>query len=194
MLYWFAYFLLWLLSKMFFPFRIFGREKIPSGNMIIASNHTSNLDPVILGLAFHRHTSYLAKDSLFKNKIFGFILLHVSSAFPIKRNTADIGALKEAIRRLRKGGSLVVFPEGTRKATAEERKPQEGIGFLAIKSGVPVLPAYISGSDQVLPPGAKWFKRGAINVVFGEPVRFAPTKDYANVSAQILERIDALKT
>jgi len=193
--YWIAYFFLWLLSKIFFPLTVHGRNYIPpSGNVIIASNHISNLDPIILGLAYRRRISYLAKDTLFKNKIFSWVLFHVST-FPVKRNTADIGALREALKRLSRGGSLVMFPEGTRKSTMGEKEPQQGIGFLAVKSGVPVIPAYILGSDKVLPDGAKWLTPGKITVLLGEPIAFArPNKDYAHISSELMERIDSLKS
>ena len=194
MFYWIAYFLLWLLSKIFFPITVYGSKHIPaSGNVIIASNHVSNLDPIILGLAYKRHTSYLAKDSLFRNKIFGFVLLKVSSAFPIKRNTGDIGALREALKRLSRGDSLVMFPEGTRKSALGEKQPQQGIGFLAVKSGVPVIPAYILGSDKVMPPGAKHLARAAVTVIFGKPLAFARQNEhYEEITSQIMQQIDFL--
>src|SRR5690349_24126744 len=159
MFYWFAYFLLWLSSKVFFPLSVRGAEHVPaSGRVIIASNHVSYLDPIILGLAYRKRISYLAKDALFKNKLFGWILRNVE-AFPIKRESGDIGALREALKRLSRRSSLVVFPEGTRKGTVGQKEAHQGIGFLAAKSGVPVVPAYIVGSDKVLPVGAKWLKR-----------------------------------
>jgi len=189
MFYWFAYSCIWLFSQIFFPITVLGRNNLPrSGKVILASNHVSNLDPLILGLTFRRRISYLAKDTLFKNKIFAWILYHVS-AFPIKRNTSDFGALRESLRRL-EHGSLVVFPEGTRKSN----EPQQGIGFLAVKSKVPVIPAYISGSDQAMPAGAKWPKRAPVKVIFGEPVYFSgSSKDYEQISASLMQQIESLK-
>jgi 1-acyl-sn-glycerol-3-phosphate acyltransferase len=195
MFYWVAYFFLWLGSKIFFPITVCGFRNIPAaGNVIIASNHVSYLDPVILGLAYRRRTSYLAKDSLFKNKIFGFILRNVSSAFPIKRETADIGALREALKRLKRKDSLVVFPEGTRKTDAGAGPAHEGIGFLASKSGVPVVPAYVVDSEKVLPVGAKWFTRGPVKVIFGEPLIFRNDKNYQQIALRIMQRIQSLSS
>lgn len=189
MFYWFAYFGIWLCSRIFFPITVHGSRNLPrSGKVILASNHVSNLDPLILGLVFRRRISYLAKDTLFKNKIFAWVLYHVS-AFPIKRNSSDFGALRESLRRL-EHGSLVVFPEGTRKSN----EPQQGIGFLAVKSKVPVVPAYISGSDKAMPAGAKWPRRAPVQVVFGEPVYFSGSnKDYEQISAFLMKQIDSLK-
>ena len=191
MIYWIAYSLLWLLSKIFFPITVDGRKHLPAGRVIIASNHVSNLDPILLGLAYQRRISYLAKDTLFKNKVFGFFL-HQVSAFPIKRNSSDIGALRQALKRLGSGDSLVMFPEGTRKGTGGPKEPQQGIGFLAVKSGVPVVPAYISGSDKVLPAGARRLTRWPVKVSFGAPLIFGD-KNYEQISSRIMQQIESLK-
>ena len=193
MFYWIAYFLLWLLSRIFFPITVYGSKHVPtSGHIIIASNHVSYLDPIILGLAYRRRISYLAKHTLFKNKLFGFVLKKVE-AFPIKREIGDIGALREALKRLKNYTSLVVFPEGTRKGTVEDKEVRKGIGFLSAKSGVPVVPAYIVGSEHVLPVGAKRLKRHPIQVIFGEPLHFTSNTDYEQISLQIMRQVEALK-
>src|SRR3989338_365801 len=116
MVYWIAHVLFVIVSKLIFPIKVKGREYIPAQNsFILASNHLSNLDPMILGLASRRRLSYIAKESLFKNKIFG-VILHQVGAFPIKREAADFRAIRETLRRLKKGSPIVIFPEGTRKA------------------------------------------------------------------------------
>ena len=114
MLYWTAHYLFCLLRMIYFPITLYGRENIPArGSFIFASNHLSNLDPMLLGLCSGRRLSYMAKDSLFKNKIIGFILSLVD-AFPINREGPDVRALRESLRRLKAGRPLVVFPAGTR--------------------------------------------------------------------------------
>ena len=123
MVYWTAYYIALFCSKIFFPIKTTGREHLPrQGGYILASNHVSNLDPVILRLSTKQKLHFLAKESLFKNKIFG-ALIACLGAFPIRRDSADIGALKEAIRRLKKGHPLLVFPEGTRKVEQKENHP-----------------------------------------------------------------------
>src|SRR5437762_2318878 len=114
MIYWIVYFFTKLLSFFFFPVEIHDRKNVPQrGAFLLASNHVSYLDPMILGITTGRRLNYMAKDSLFKNKVFGFVLPRLG-AFPIKRKTADTGALKECFRRIREGGPLLLFPEGTR--------------------------------------------------------------------------------
>lgn len=195
-LYWFAYYLIKFLSFFFFPLRVVGRENIPrQAHFLYASNHLSNLDPILLGLAVPFRISYMAKDSLFKNRILGWVLRNVSNAFPLKREKADIGALKEAIRRLKHNSPVVVFPQGTRTLDEKAQTPdnaQEGIGFLVAKSGVPVLPAKIIGSDKVMPPHSKFPKRHLITIIIGKPLYFTGKEPYDQIAREVMKSIFAL--
>ncbi len=179
------------LSWLYFPLKVYGRENIPpQGGFILASNHLSHLDPVVLGMSVGwRPLNYMARDSLFKNKIFKWIITDLG-AFPIKRDSADIGALKEAIRRLKVGMPLVLFPEGTRKV--EQKETQAGVGFIAVKSGVPVVPAFIEGSNQVITPGRKGVKRHRVNVFLGKPQNYSKEKSYEAIAEDIMFQINNL--
>ena len=101
--------------------------------------------------------------------------------------------VREALRRMKAGTPLILFPEGTRGYSERPKEPQPGVGFLTRKSGLPVVPARIEGSDKALPPGAKWFKSHQVKVVFGRPIAFRPEEDYPAVAQRILEAIYALK-
>jgi len=192
MIYWIAHGLIAFLSKIFFPVRVYGFQNIPRNTPIIfASNHQSNLDPILIGLASSRRLSYIAKESLFKNPFFSFVLYQVG-AFPIRRDSGDISAIKEALQRLNKGGRIVIFPQGTRMVTLNEAKIQFGIGLLAVKSGAIIIPVYIEGSDHVLPPGAKFFQRGRIRVSFGEPTLFSKDEAYESIARRTMDGIKAL--
>ena len=145
-----------MLAAIFSPLKISGREKIPpGGGFIVASNHISNLDPFLIGLCFHRRIAYMAKDSLFRTKIGGFFFRQVE-AFPVRRGEQDVWAVREAMKRLKRGLPVLMFPEGTRQGKGPRQKVHSGIGFLAVKAGVPILPVHIRGADKVLPPGKKW--------------------------------------
>lgn len=191
MIYWIAHGIFTVISKVLFPVKVHGREHIPlKGGFILASNHLSNLDPMILGIASGHRLSYLAKDSLFKSRVFRWVL-HQVGAFPIKRESLDIGAIKEALRRLQKWGT-VVFPEGTR--IEEKKEVRGGIALLAVKSAVPVIPAFIDGSDKVLPAGAGFIKsRGPITVTFGKGLLFSKDKSYPEIADTIMAQINSLK-
>ena len=104
--------------------------------------------------------------------------------FPVRRNSPDLGALKEALRRLKAGKPLLLFPEGARQGAKTETLPQAGIGFIAAKTKVPVFPVLIKGTDVALPKGAKSLSPAQISVYFGEQIsieRRAPYQDIANL-------------
>jgi 1-acyl-sn-glycerol-3-phosphate acyltransferase len=192
MIYWIFYFFTKFLSTLFFPCQIFGRENVPQkGAFLLASNHVSYLDPMILGITTGRRLNYMAKDSLFKGWFLGYVLPKLG-AFPIKRNSADTGAIKECFGRIKKGGPLLLFPEGTRHGSAEDKKALAGVGFLAQKAGVPVVPVFIEGSQKALPPGAKFFKRSRIRVFYGKPLLFKEKNEYEAVAGQVMQAIRAL--
>ena len=188
MIYWIAHALWLIVSKIFFPIKVRGLKNIPSrGGFILASNHLSNLDPMILGLASGRRLNYMAKESLFRNKAFKFILKKVG-AYSVKRNAADVRAIKETLKRLERGG-VVIFPEGTRKSGEGSKSIHGGIGLLAVKSGVPVIPVIIRGSDKVMPPGSRFIKYAKVNVRFGRPTRFITQESYQDIAGKIMNDI-----
>jgi len=191
MIYYIVYFLTKVLSWAFFPFTAYQTNNIPRhGGFILASNHSSNLDPVLLGICSVRRINFMAKIELFKGAL-GYILIRLG-AFPIKRGEADLGAMKEALKRLKNGSVILIFVEGTRRIGDQPPKAQAGAGFLAMKSGVPVVPVYVQGTNKVWAPGTKFFKKGPVTATFGEPffVNDAPT--HTEASQSILDKIYAL--
>lgn len=194
MFYWIAHGLFVILSKLVFPIKVCGLENIPpQKGFILASNHLSNMDPMILGMATGHRLNYMAKHSLFKGKVFSWVLNQVG-AFPVKRDSPDIGAVKEALKRLKgnRGRGLVVFPEGTRKAKATEQRIEPGVGLLAAKSGVPIIPAFIHGSDKVLAPGTKVLKRGRVTVAFGKAIPYNKEDSYQEIANRIMTHVNFL--
>jgi 1-acyl-sn-glycerol-3-phosphate acyltransferase len=191
MIYYITYFLTKVISWFYFPFTAYNTRRIPRrGSFILASNHVSNLDPMLLGICSVRRLNFMAKIELFKG-FMGF-LLDKLGAFPIKRGEADFGAMREALRRLKEGRPVLIFVEGTRRIGNEPSKAQAGVGFLAKKSGVPIVPVYLQGTDRVMAPGSKFLKRGRVFATFGEPffVNDAPT--YEEAAQRILDKIYAL--
>ena len=152
----------------------------------------SNLDPVVLGISSLRRINFMAKVELFRKEPLGFILKKLG-AFPIKRGEADLGALKEAIKRLKAGNPVLIFVEGTRRIGDEPSKPQAGVGFLAVKSQVPVIPVFLENTQKVMPPGSKFFIRNKVAVRFGPPVVFDPQQPYETIADTILSAIYSLQ-
>src|SRR5476649_340272 len=132
MIYYVTYFLTKILSWLYFPYKAFNTRNIPrQGAFILASNHISNLDPVLLGICSVRRINFMAKIELFKG-LLGFFLTHLG-AFPVKRGESDFGAMREALKRLKNGRVILIFVEGTRRIRNEPSKAQAGVGFLAMK-------------------------------------------------------------
>ena len=194
MFYWICYYIFRFISKVFLPITIFGAENLPKDTAyILASNHLSYMDPIIVGLSQKCKISYMARDNLFRNKVFALILRQ-GQAFPVKRNTADIGALKEAIKRLKGGSPLLLFPQGSRSAVSGKDSLESGVGFLAVKSGVPIVPVKITGSDKVLPPGAKWVKKHPVTVFLGKPMYFTKEDGYPEIAQKVMSQIKELSS
>ena len=190
MIYWIGYCFWKFLGIFFYPITLHGAENIPRlGAYIFASNHLSNMDPMLIGLCVRCRLSYFAKDTLFKNKFLSFILFQVG-AFPVKRHSADIGAVREALARLKSGCPLVVFPEGSRHI--EKKEIQSGIAFIAVKSGVPVIPVFIKGSDKLMGTGTKFLKRQSISIYFGHPRIYTQNEAYPDIAQSIMADINAL--
>ncbi|MEK6732622.1 MAG: lysophospholipid acyltransferase family protein [Candidatus Omnitrophota bacterium] len=197
MIYFISRNILKLLFTIFFRLRITGSENCPkSGPLIIASNHASFFDPLIAGFAVPRPLNFMARDSLFRNKIFGKILMAVN-AFPLRREGADLGAMRLAIDKLCQGNAVLIFPEGTRSKDGSLGEPRAGIGFLAAASGAQILPCYIKGSMAVLPRGAIFPRFKKISVRMGKPLKFDKMDSckeyYAKIASQTMAAIGELK-
>lgn len=150
-----------------------GLEHVPrSGPLIVAANHISNADPPLVGgwlaPALARRPRFLAKEQLFKGVVGWF--LRSQGVIPVKAGGSDVDAYRQARAILDGGDVLVVFPEGTRSRDGRLADPRPGVGLLATRLGVPVLPVGVSGTDRFLPPGGSRPRfRVAVTVRVGEP-------------------------
>lgn len=177
------------LLKLFCKIEVKGKDVFPSGgHFILASNHISNLDPVLLGVVSPYVMNYIAKEELFKNKLFGFIMKKIN-VIPFKRGSSDIKALRTAVRVLKKK-NLVIFPQGTRGMEYSNFKL--GVGFLHKKTGAPLIVAKIYGSDSVLPKGAKFMRKGKLKVIFAPVDNINEGDTYEEVSTKVIEKIKSL--
>lgn len=159
------------LGVVFFNLKRYGLPNLPErGGFILASNHKSHLDPVFLGASSPRQLSYIARSSLFKGGGFFSWLIKSLNAYPLRRSATDRSALNKAVEILVNGGALVIFPEGTRSETGEIQEGKTGIGYIALRLGVPVIPVFLDGTEKALPKGSKKIKRCNVRVSFGERV------------------------
>jgi 1-acyl-sn-glycerol-3-phosphate acyltransferase len=135
-----------LFYRVFYNLKVFGVENVPDkGGFIIASNHLSFHDPVIIAAFIKNgYVSFLAKQELFKNKLIGFFLKYLG-AIPINRGARDAAAVKNAVDFIRAGNGLCIFPEGTRVKNGKEIRPKKGAVRMSQMSGVPIIPVHIKG-------------------------------------------------
>jgi len=186
----FAHAFVGLLFRTLFRYRVIGAEKIPrDGALVIAANHISNFDPPILGVALPRPVSYMAKKELFALPVLKTILPWLY-AFPVDREAGGTGALRAALRMLKEGRCVGIFPEGGRNVTGTNDE-KAGAAFLAAASGAPVIPAAIVGTRRLRP-------FGRVTVVFGDPMhvvrnRQSKEDDLEKGAAEIMQRIRTLE-
>jgi len=159
-----------LLMPTFWKARVFGRHNEPSeGGAVFISNHQSFLDPMLVGFGLVRPLSYMARSTLFDTP--GLKQLMTSlNAFPVKRATADTGALKEAMRRIKRGGQVLVFAEGTRTGNGRIAPFLPGVSLLAQRAAQWIVPVVIDGAFEAWPRTQAFPSLGNIVVSFGEAI------------------------
>ena len=160
--------------------KVEGRENVPkTGIFILAPTHRSILDTPISSGSNTRRMRFMGADKWWSNKWFGK-LLSLLGGFPVTRGTADREALKRCITLLEAGEPLVVFPEGERKSGPIVQPLFEGPAYLAAKTGAPIVPVGIGGSERVMPKGAKFIHPKKLHVVIGKPIA-APVGETSRV-------------
>ena len=182
-------------------FEIKGQEYIPSSTgAIIMSNHVSYLDPIFLGAAVPREFHYIARDDLFRVKLFGDFISYFN-AFPIKRGKPDLKTLRKTLSLLKEDKLLLMFPEGTRSVDGTLGEALEGAGFITHRANVPVIPAFVKGTEIILPKNAKGIKRAKVSVRFGPAIELTEWRNmrrareaYKPIAQEIMKGIAALKT
>ncbi len=182
--------------KTYCRMKTYGVENVPgSGGVIIASNHIGGGDPPFVGTGIKRESYFLAKKELFKN-IFLRTLIKNLNAIPVDRSTLDQRAMEMAQKALDSGKVLILFPEGTRSRTGAIGKGKPGIGLMAKRAKVPIVPAHISNSRSFfkLP-----FTGRRLIIKYGSPVKtewletVPDTKEgYRLIAEEVMKRIKAL--
>ncbi len=159
-----------LLYVYLFRGRVFGTANVPlHGGVLLVSNHQSFLDPVLATLAIPRECNYMARDTLFHVPVLGRMIASLN-AFPVKRGTADMGAIKETLRRLKAGKVVLTFPEGTRTQDGSIGPMRAGVVLLARKTRVPIVPTVIIGAFESWPRTRKLPWPRPMLVAYGEPL------------------------
>lgn len=172
--------------------RVDGASNVPrTGGVILASNHQSFLDVILLGGACPRPVRYMARRSLWDNRLLGWIISDWR-AIPVNRDRPGKDELRGILETVRGGEVLALFPEGTRTRDGSVGELRGGIGFLARRAGVPVVPVRIEGAFEAWPRGRSLPRRGRVRISFGRPVAYSGSWEDREVAADIRRRLLAL--
>jgi 1-acyl-sn-glycerol-3-phosphate acyltransferase len=156
--------------RRFFHAEWYGAEHVPdNGAVVLACNHLSNLDPILLGAACPREISFLAKVELFRVPLIGSLIRRYG-AIPLRRGATDPEALRLARRVLESGCVLALFPEGTRSRDGTLKPFRFGAARLALRHGAALVPAAIVGTNHAMPAGARFPRRVPVRVAFAPPL------------------------
>jgi len=176
-------------------YQVIGAERMPrSGPLIVVSNHLNNADPPLLGASLPRWIRFMAKQELFDSPL--GLVVRSFGAFPVRRFEADLAALRRAQSILKEGGVLGMFPEGHRSRTGGMGPPHPGTALIALRSGAPLLPVAITGTEAISTP-LVLLRKPRIRVVVGEPFTLPAQRRVTAAHVQsgtdeIMRRIAAL--
>jgi 1-acyl-sn-glycerol-3-phosphate acyltransferase len=198
--YGFFHYLAATLHSMWLRGDVVGAENFPmAGPFLIASNHASHLDPPLVGCHVPRQMRFFARKSLWNNPLVAWWMNQVET-IPVERDSGDVGAIKRVLQALKENRAIVLFPEGTRSMDGQLQKAKAGVGLMACKTGVPVVPCRVFGSFEAFGKSAKLPRLGSsVTIVFGPPI-FATEYDdpsagkarYELAAQRIMDRIAQL--
>jgi len=183
-----------IILKTFYRFKVFGVENIPQeGPIILAANHTSFLDPPVIGVAMPRPVHFMARHTLFDRKSLRWFM-NLCNAFPVRQGGFSPEAFRYTMKLLAAGEVVLLFPEGTRSRDGRLGQGKRGVALIALRSGAPVVPVAVKGTFRSLPTGARFPKPTPITVKFGKPMRFEDKGEGKAVFDEITGRImDAIR-
>jgi len=197
--YWGVWLIGSLLVRLLFRFRTVGARHVPTrGGVLIAVNHASYLDIPLVGCGLRRRAWYLGRQDLFGPRWVKAICRWLGW-IPIRLSRLDREGFGQAVKLIKDGQAVVIYPEGGRTLDGRLRPGKPGIGVIVEQTGCPVVPAYIAGAYEVLPVDAVWVRFRPVRVTFGKPIDFTSDaqrltgKDfYRHVSRTVMERIAEL--
>lgn len=177
------------------PTHIYGQENVPrEGPVILAANHQSYLDPIVIATRFPRPMQAVAKKDLFKIPVFAQII-DLMGAFPVDPKAGLRGAIRASVDILAKGRPLLIFVEGKR-TRGFFGPPQAGVAMIARKSGAPVIPVLVTGTHKAFSPDHPGFHRSHFTVTFGKPMYFTNDEKKPDLDADaksVMAAIAALR-
>ena len=181
--YWLTSTSIWIVAKVLYGLRTEGRLRVPSeGPVVLLANHTSHFDPPLIGGSARRQLCYLARDTLFVGPL-GW-LIRSYDAVPVDRDGTGISGIKATLKRLKQGGAILLFPEGTRSDDGQMKAFKPGFVSLVRRGKAAVVPVGFAGPFEVWPKGQSRPRlTGRIAIHYGEPI---PNAELAELSDEAL--------
>ncbi len=176
-------------ARIYWRFGVDGAEHLPrEGAFILAPVHRSNIDTPLMSTLIHRPMRYLGKLEMWK---YGWSawLWDSLGAFPVQRDTVDRDAMRKCIEALRRGEPLVVFPEGTRRSGPVVDDLYDGAASLALRTGVPIVPVGIGGSERAMPRGKRLLRPVRVRAVVGPPLLPEATEEGRSTSRRAIKAL-----
>jgi 1-acyl-sn-glycerol-3-phosphate acyltransferase len=178
---------------LFSRWEVKGKENVPrEGPLIVIANHMTNIDPPLLSVSLGRYAMFMAKEGLFRTRFSNYFMRGLG-AFPVNRGVMRREAIVAAEKVLASGYALGIFPEGMRSRSGQLRQAFPGSAMIALRTGVPVIPAAITGTETV--KGMVWLRRPRLTVTFGQPFYLPPPGGDGNREKSVeymMERIAEL--
>lgn len=188
MIYRFFWWVSFLIAKVWLRLRVYGAENVPAGPCVLAPVHRSGLDTPLVGLVSKRRLRFMGKDSLWQKPAQNWFLTALGG-FPVARGTADREALKACIRVIERGEPLVMFPEGTRQSGPEVNELFDGPAYVAVRTGAPIVPIGIGGSEQAMKKGTRLMRLTKVTIVVGAPIQPPATTESGRVSRRAVHEV-----
>ena len=187
-LYWIAQASLSVLSKLYFRLTVDGLDNVPlHGAFVLAPVHRSNLDTLVMAV-LPRRLRFMAKDSLWKSKVVGWLLSSLGG-FPVNRDSPDRDSLTRAIELAASGEPVVLFPEGARQSGPTIQPLFDGAVYVAAKTGVPIVPVGVGGSERAMTKGSLFIRPVKIHLVIGEPIEPPASSDGGRVRRKAIKKV-----